>query len=159
MPIPAKKVSLILKFKSVSISDTDRPIIDCRHTHTHTHTHTHNHFMVVWILSGITQVSRYQKKPFIHSGLSWSSIIPYLLPPSITIHGNLRAWQSFFTVSLQVFFGLPLGLALSTSHSIVHTFLHPIIVFFSQHIPYHRKLVYCSTKIMSSNHSLPQPFT
>jgi len=40
------------------------------HTHTHTHahtctrtcTHTHNHFMALWILSGTTWVSQYQKK-------------------------------------------------------------------------------------------------
>jgi len=31
---------------------------------------------------------------------------------------NLRAWRSFFTISLQVFFGLALGLAPSTSYSI-----------------------------------------
>ena len=30
---------------------------------------------------------------------------------------NLRAWQSFSIISLQVFFGLPLGLAPSTSYS------------------------------------------
>jgi len=29
---------------------------------THTHTHTHNRFMAVWILSGTTRESRYQKK-------------------------------------------------------------------------------------------------
>jgi len=27
-----------------------------------THAHTHNHFMALWILSGTTRVSRYQKK-------------------------------------------------------------------------------------------------
>jgi len=27
-----------------------------------THTHTHNHFTALWILSGKTRVSRYQKK-------------------------------------------------------------------------------------------------
>jgi len=29
---------------------------------THTHTHTHNHFTALWIWSGTTRVSRYQKK-------------------------------------------------------------------------------------------------
>jgi len=29
---------------------------------THTHTHTHNRFTALWILSGTTRVSRYQKK-------------------------------------------------------------------------------------------------
>jgi len=37
--------------------------MDGPETHTHTHTtHTHSHFMTHWILSGTTQVSRYQKK-------------------------------------------------------------------------------------------------
>jgi len=42
------------------------------------------------------------------------------------IHGILpvspRAWQSFSTISVQVFFGLPLGLTPSTSYSILHTY-------------------------------------
>jgi len=46
---------------------------------------------------------------------------------------NLHASQSFSTISFQVFFGLPFGLAPSTSYS--HTFLHPIIVFILQHTP------------------------
>jgi len=49
--------------------------------------------------------------------LSASSIYynPWHPPCSIDVH----AWQSFSTISLQVFFGLPLGLAPSTSYSIV----------------------------------------
>jgi len=35
-----------------------------------------------------------------------------------------------------------------TLHFILHTFLHPIIVFLSQHNPYHRHLICCSIKIM-----------
>jgi len=54
------------------------------------------------------------EETFTKSHLLWSSVVPYLLHPSITIHGillvQLRAWQSFSTISLQVFFGLPLGL-------------------------------------------------
>jgi len=40
-----------------------------------THTYTHSRFMALWILSGTTRVSRYQKK---HSPThpSWSSNIP-----------------------------------------------------------------------------------
>jgi len=90
-----------------------------------------------------------------HSHLSWSSVIPYLLPPSITIHGillfNLHAWQ-FFPQSLQVFFGLPLGLAPSTSYSI-HFFTQSLPSFCST-CPYHRNLFCCSTEIMLSNPSL-----
>jgi len=41
---------------------------------------------------------------------------------------NLRAWQSFSTIYLQVFFGLPLGLARSTSYSI-HFFTQSVSSF------------------------------
>jgi len=41
---------------------------------------------------------------------------------------NLCAWQSFCTISLQVSFGVWPGIL----HSIIHTFLHSVIVFFSQ---------------------------
>jgi len=87
----------------------------------------------------------------------WSSVIPYLLPPSITIHGipplfNLRAWQSFSKISLQVFFGLPLGLAPSSSYSI-HFFTQSLSSFHSTCL-YHRNPFCGSTEIMSSNPSL-----
>jgi len=65
---------------------------------------------------------------------------------------NLRAWQSFSTISFQVFFGLPLGLAPSTSHS-THFFTQSLSAFQST-CPYHRNLFCCSVKIMSSNPSL-----
>jgi len=57
------------------------------HSHTHACTHTHR-FTILLILSGTTGVSQYQKT-FIYSHLSWSSIILYLLPPIIAIHGIL----------------------------------------------------------------------
>jgi len=41
-----------------------------------------------------------------------------------------------------------------TLYFILHTFLHPIIVFFVRHMPIHHNLFCCSTKIMSSNPSL-----
>jgi len=41
---------------------------------------------------------------------------------------NLRAWQSFCTTSVQVLFGLPLGLEPSTSYSI-HFFTQPVSLF------------------------------
>jgi len=90
-------------------------IISNKNTHTQT--------------QAILRLSRswYQEKTFTHSHLLWPSVIPYLLPPSITIHGILpvqflHAWQTFSTISLQVFFGLPLGLAPSTSYTI-HFFI------------------------------------
>jgi len=125
------------------------------HTHTHPHTHTHNSFTALWILSGTTQVSRYQKK---HS-------------PTHTCHGhqsspsasfiyydpwrplfNLHAWHVFF-------YNLCPSFLWSTSwpgslHIILHTFLHQIIDFLSQQCPYHHNMFCCSTEIMSSNPSL-----
>jgi len=98
-----------------------------------------------------TRVSRYQKK---HSPThtSWSSVIPYLLLPSLTIHNiflfNLCAWQCFSRICLQVFFGLPLGLAPPTSYSIQS------LSSFRSICPYHRNVFCCSTEIMSSNPSL-----
>jgi len=80
----------------------------------YTHTHTHNCFMALWILSGTTWVSRYQKK---HSpthtdrghqiSLSASSIYYDPWHPPYSIH----VLYSLFSQSLQLFFGLPLGLA------------------------------------------------
>jgi len=69
----------------------------------------------------------------INHPLSASSI--YVLRSIASSLSNLHAWQTFYTTSLRVLFGLPLGLAPSTLYSIVHTFFHPIIVFFSQHMP------------------------
>jgi len=53
---------------------------------THTHTHTfYGSLGFVWDNSG----KLVPEETFTHSHLSWSSIIPYLLHPSITIHGIL----------------------------------------------------------------------
>jgi len=70
---------------------------------------------------------------------------------------NLRAWQSFRATSLQVLFGLPLGLEPSTSYSI-HFFTKSVSSFRNT-CPYHRSLFCCSTKIISSIPSLSQLFT
>jgi len=100
------------------------------------HTHTHNHFTALWMLSGTTWVSRYQKK---HSPTHTycnhqSSLICFLhlLRSVASSLFNLRAWQSFSTISLSFlwFTSWP-----GTLHFILHTFLDPIIVFFSQHMP------------------------
>ena len=84
------------------------------------------------------------------------SIISYLLPPYLWSMAsslfNFRAWQSFSTISLQVFFGLALGLAPSTSYSI-HFFTQSLSSFRNT-CTYHRNLFCCSTEIMSSNPSL-----
>ena len=99
--------------------------------------------------SGTTQVGRYQKK---HSHPSWSSDILYQLPPFTTIHSSLRAWQSFSATSLQVLFGLPLGLGPSTSYS-MHFFTQSSSSFRSTS-PYQRSLFCCNTNAMSSTPSL-----
>jgi len=78
-----------------------------------------------------------------------------MLPPSITINGILLilcAWQSFTTISIQVFSGLPLGLAPSTSYTI--HFITQSLSSFCSTCPYHRNLFCCSTEIMSRNPSL-----
>jgi len=100
-------------------------------------------------------VSLYQKKHSpIHTyrghnhPLSASSIY-YAMASSLF---NLHAWQSFCAISLQVFFHLPLGLALSTSYAI-HFFTQSLSSFRST-CPYHHNLFCCSTEIMSSNPSL-----
>ena len=91
------------------------------------------------------------EETFTYSHLSWSSIVPYLLHPSTTIHGILPVQSMcltvfFSTISLQVFFGLPLGLAPSTSYSI-HFFTQSLSSFRNT-CPYHRNLFCCSTEIM-----------
>ena len=65
---------------------------------------------------------------------------------------NLRAWQSFCTTSLQVVFGLTLGLDPSSSYSI-HIFAQSVSSFRNT-CPYHCSLFCCSTKIISSIPSL-----
>jgi len=45
-------------------------------------------------------------------------IPPHLIWSMASSLFNPRTWQSFLTISVQVFFGLPLGLAPSTSYSI-----------------------------------------
>ena len=69
---------------------------------------------------------------FTHSHL-WSSIVPLLLHPSTTIHGILPVQSTHLTV---FFHNLSPSFLWSTPwpgtlHFILHTFLHPIIVFFS----------------------------
>jgi len=86
--------------------------ISCIHL-SFTHTHTRARFMALWILSGTTWVSQYQKK---HSPTHTypdhqSSFICFLhlLQFMASFLFNLRAWQSFCATSVQVFFGLCIG--------------------------------------------------
>jgi len=105
--------------------------------------------------SGTTRVSWYQKK---HSPTHYPDHRPifisfFHLPWSIASSlFQLRAWQSFCTISFHVLFGLPLGLEPSTSYSI-HFFTQSVSSFRST-CPYHRNLFCCSINIISSIPSL-----
>jgi len=99
-------------------------VLTCRPatvTHTHTHTHTHTKlFNSFW--SGTTQAGWYQKKhspTHTHPNHRTSFInFLHLLWSIASSLFSLRAWQSFLTTSLQVLFGIPLGLGPST---LLHT--------------------------------------
>ena len=110
----------------------------------------------LWILFGTNQVSRYQKKhspTHTHRGhqisLSASSIYYDPWHPPYSIH---TLYRTFSTICLQVFFGLSLYLAPSTSYSI--RFFTQSLSSFRSTCPYHRNLFCCSTEIMSSNPSV-----
>ena len=77
------------------------------------------------------------RKTFIHSHASCSSDIPYQLPPSTTIYSILLIQFTCLTVLCH---NLSPGSLWSSSWSgalylIFHAFLHPVIIFFSQHMP------------------------
>jgi len=104
----------------------------------------------------------WKKRPWDHLGEpvpeetfthSHSSLICFLhlLQSMASSLFNLCVWQSFCTVCVQVFFGLPVGLAPSSSYSI-HFFTQSLSVFHST-CPYHHNMFCCSTEIMSSNPS------
>jgi len=86
-----------------------------------THTHKHNCCTALWILSGTTQVSRYQNKRSPTHTHCVSSVVSHLPHPSNTIHGILTTQSMHPTVpshNLSPSFPcLPLCLAPSTSHS------------------------------------------
>jgi len=73
-------------------------VICCLYTHTHMHMHTHmcaythTHTQPFYGLLDFVRDNPGEPVPeetFTHSRLSWSSVIPYLLPASITIHDIL----------------------------------------------------------------------
>ena len=116
----------------VSATSSTHPYINSLGKPTHTtrtqmHTHTHNHFKALWILSGTTWVSRYQKK---HS-------------PTHTYRGHQLSLVCFirqFTCLTIFFHNFSPSFLRSTSwlctlHFILHIFLHSIIVFFLRHMP------------------------
>ena len=121
------------------------------HQHT-SHTQTQP-FNGLW--SGTTWVGGYQKK---HSPTQThpdhqTSFINFLhqLQSIASSLFSLCAWQSFSTTSLQVLFGLPLGLGPSTSYS-MHFFFQPLSSFCNT-CPYHCNMLCYSTESMSSIHT------
>ena len=113
------------------------------------HTHTQP-FNGLW--SATTRVGRYQKKhspTHTHPDHRTSFIIFLHLQRSMASSlFILRAWQSSRTTSLQVLFGLPLGLEPSTSYSI-HFFTQSSSSFRCT-CPYQRSLFCNNTNAMSS---------
>jgi len=110
------------------------------HTHACTHMHTHTQPFYssldsVWDNPG----EMAPEETFTHSHLSWSSVIPYLLPPSLMSYDpwhppcSIYVPDSLFAQSLSTFSIVYLLAWHRPLHT--HTFLHPIIVFFSQHVP------------------------
>jgi len=98
----------------------------------HTHTHIHNHFMALWTLSRTTRVSQYHNKHSLthtyHGQQSSLICFLHLLQSMASPPCSIYVPNSLFSQSLQVFFGLPLGLAPSTSYSI-HFFSHSCLLF------------------------------
>jgi len=117
-------------------------------THTHARTHTHTQSLYGSLNSVRANPGELvPEETFTHSHLSWSSVIPYLLPPSIMIHGILPVQFMCLTV---FFHNLCPTFLWSTSwpgtlNFILHTFLHQIIVFVS--CPYYRNLFCYNTEI------------
>jgi len=96
--------------------------------------HTHNRFMALWILSGTTRVSQYQKKHSLTQHLSWSSVIPYLLLPFYMIHGILPVQSTCLTVFFHNLSPSLLKWSASwpgTLHFILHIFFAQSLSFFT----------------------------
>jgi len=96
------------------------------------------------------------EETFTHSHLLWSSISPYLLHLSFTIHGILLIQLTCLTVFFHSFFHnlSPSFLWSGTVHSYSVHFFTQSLYSFRRTCPYHRSLFCCSTEIMSSNPSL-----
>jgi len=143
---------------SNSMSSLHPIILDIFIHYNNTHTHTTVLLLFGFCLGQPGWASEpVPEETFTQSHSSWSSIIPicflHLLRSMASSLFNPHALQSFSTISLQVFFGLPLALVPSTSYSI-HFFTQSLSSFRNT-CPYHRNLFCCSTEIISSNPSLP----
>jgi len=82
---------------------------------TYCHHYYYNCLTALWILHGTNWVSQYQKKhSSTHTHRDHQSFLICFLPMASFLF-KLRIWQSFCTISVQVFFDLPFDLAPSTS--------------------------------------------
>ena len=106
---------------------------DCNNN---THTHTQQFYVSMdFVRDNLGEPV--PEETFTYSHLLWSSIVLYLLHLSTTVHGILPVQSTCLII---FFHDLSPSFLWSTSwpgtlHFILHTFLHPIIVFFSQHMP------------------------
>jgi len=127
----------------ISVANASIRLLTCN-----THTHTHNLWLCLGQLGWAgTRRNIHPLTPIV------SSVIPYLLHLLRSMASslfNLHAWESFSTISLQVCFGLPVGLAPSTSYSI--HFFTQLLSSFRSICPYHCNLFLCSTGIMPHIH-------
>ena len=105
----------------VDLTSCEFLLVFSLHTHTHTHTETQPFYGSMDFVRDNPD-EPVPEETFTHSLVSWLSVVPYLLHPSTTIHGILPVQSTCLTIFFhnlsQVFFGLPLGLAPSTSYSI-----------------------------------------
>jgi len=117
----------------------------CTHTHAHTRMHAHMHAHTQPFYSSLDSVRDNPGEPvpeetFTHSHLSWSSVIPYLLPPYIVIHGILPVQFTCLSVLFHnlcpSFLWSTSCVAQSISYSI-HFFIQSLSSFHST-CPYHR---------------------
>ena len=78
-----------------------------------------------------------EEETLTHSHPTWSSDILYHLPPFTTIHGVLFVHFTCLTILSDNLCPGPLWSSSWswTIYFILHTFLHPIIIIFSQHMP------------------------
>ena len=92
------------------------------------------------------------EETFTHSHPSWSSDIPYQLPPSTTIHSILLVQVACLTVLFHNLSSGPLWSSpwSGTFYFILHAFHHLIIIFFLQHMPIPSQPVFlfCSLAIL-----------
>ena len=118
----------VLIFFSVIVQTVISKLLQC------THTHTHNRLtgLCPWLLRWTIL-----EETFTHSHQPWSSNILYQLSPFTAIQQHPPC--SIYVLE-SPFHNLFPGPLWSTSWSgtfcfVLHTFLHPIIIFFSPHMP------------------------